>query len=81
MPFPVTLVPRSNSTVVPAPTLPRVESADPAGAGALFQTIVDSLQELVVVKTLPPEGLDLVTYRRSLAEMTGPVRPLTVNLM
>ena len=42
--------------------------------------IADSVQLLATGKTRPPSGLASVTYRRSFAPVTLPVRPLTSNL-
>ncbi len=64
---------------MPVATTPNGPMALP-GTGALAQVIAVSVQVLLDASTCPPTGLGSVTHRRSLALVTEPISPATVNL-
>ena len=71
------LDPRSMSCHFPTVVAPTTAMDEADGAGALFQVIPVSVKAPATVRTVPDDGLASVTKRRSLAERTGPVSPLT----
>ena len=80
VPFPGTTVNGTDSSAhVPVATTPNGPTALP-GTGALAQVIAVSVQVLPDASTCPPTGLESATHRRSLALVTEPISPATVNL-
>jgi hypothetical protein len=81
VPSPRTALDTSSATQLPTTVLPAAAISDPSIGGAVDHVIVDSAQLLETLDTWPPSGLASVTYIRSVADETGPVRPATSKRM